>query len=387
METQYITGVENDEEFDQDRQAELMEEAKNWVPTTQTGDYRLEEASSKGGFALRDKALTSKMRGVGKEIIFRIGKQILQGKLNLIGIAFPFKCCADYTMLQALSGMCRVNPYHMNAAALCEDPIERVKLLITANMAHIEACNTFEKPLNPILGETYSAYMEDGTQIYCEQTSHKPPISHINVIGPDGIYDMIMHTGYSAKASFNSIKINVIGNKIIEFKDGTRISWNNMEDQINNTFWGTMVRQVVGRQDYKDELNHITAYIETGKVKKKVQDYFQGNICQYGQELYKIYGNYNGYVEFNGERYWDIRDNQVYDVIPARGKLILPSDSRHRKDLVALKENDKDDDICEDMKFELEEAQRYDAKIRKACNDYREQNPGTKFVNIADLKL
>ena len=59
-------------------------------------------------------------------------------------------------MLQAMAGMARVNPYYMNAAALTDDPLERMKLLLTAALAHMEACNTFEKPLNPILGETYS---------------------------------------------------------------------------------------------------------------------------------------------------------------------------------------------------------------------------------------
>lgn len=367
------------------RKAEILEEAKNWKPTTETGDFRKEGASSGGGFALRDKALVSKLRSAGWEAIKRIGKQLLGGKLNLIGIAFPFKCAADYTMLEALAGMARVNPYIMNAAALAEDPIERIKLLLTASVSHMEVCNTFEKPLNPVIGETYHAYMEDGTQIYCEQTCHHPPISHILIIGPDNLYEFSMYTGYSAKAGWNSVKVNVIGNKTIKFRDGTKITWNNMEDQINSTLYGTMVRQVVGRQDYKDETNHITAYIETGA--KKVQDYLKGSISQYGQEIYSINGNYNGFLEFNDERYWDIRETKIYDIIPSSAETTLPSDSRCRLDLIACKTEDKDSDVPQDMKDQLEDAQRHDAKIRKACEDFRAQNPGAKFVDLSTLEI
>jgi hypothetical protein len=41
-------------------------------------------------------------------------------------------------MLEALAGMAQVNPYIMNAAALTEDPLERIKLLITAAISHME---------------------------------------------------------------------------------------------------------------------------------------------------------------------------------------------------------------------------------------------------------
>lgn len=357
-------GDAEETEIDFEKKEEILRDASNWEPSTLTGDYRKEEASSKGGFALRDAVLTSKLRSAGKEAIYRIGRQLLSGKLNLISIAFPSKCAADYSMLQALAGMARVNPYIMNAAALNEDPLERIKLLITAAVSHMEPCNTFEKPLNPILGETYHAYMEDGTQIYCEQTCHHPPISHIHIMGPDNLYEFGMYTGYSASASFNSVTVNVIGNKYIIFKDGTKITWNNMEDQINNTLWGTMTRQVTGKQEYKDGMNHISAYIETGV--KKVQDYIEGKILQYGQEIYTIKGNYNGYLEFNGKRYWDIRETKVFEIIPSGPATKLPSDSRNRLDIIALETESKDSDIPQDKKEELEELQRWDAKLRKA---------------------
>jgi hypothetical protein len=61
-----------------------------------------------------------------------------------------------------------VNPVFLNAAALTKDPIERMKLVISASLAWIYPTHTFDKPLNPVLGETYQGELLDGTKIYCE---------------------------------------------------------------------------------------------------------------------------------------------------------------------------------------------------------------------------
>jgi hypothetical protein len=84
--------IDEDEQFiDPDRKAELLELARKWKRPTSTGDYRKPGACSSGGFLCHDAALISKLRSAGKEVIYRIGKQILQGKLNLVSIAFPSK--------------------------------------------------------------------------------------------------------------------------------------------------------------------------------------------------------------------------------------------------------------------------------------------------------
>jgi hypothetical protein len=59
-----------------------------------------------------------------------------------------------------------------------------MKHVIVGSISYIYPCHTFEKPLNPILGETYQACLPDGTNIYVEQICHKPPISYVLVDGP-----------------------------------------------------------------------------------------------------------------------------------------------------------------------------------------------------------
>ena len=119
----------------------------------------------------------------------------------------------------------------------------------------------------------------------------------------------------------------------------------------------------------------------------KIQDYIKGAIWQFGQEIYVIEGNYNGFLDFNGERYWDIRETKIFEVIPSPASSTLPSDSRCRMDLIAGKSEGKDSDIPQDMKDKIENNQRRDAKMRKAVENFRKANPGTKFVDVSLLGL
>ncbi len=54
------------------------------------------------------------------------------------------------------------------AAALAEDPVERMKYVMLCSVAFIGNCHSFDKPLNPILGETYEGSLPDGSHVYME---------------------------------------------------------------------------------------------------------------------------------------------------------------------------------------------------------------------------
>lgn len=46
-------------------------------------------------------------------------------------------------------------PVYINKACGISDVVERFKLVITSSFANFPVSNTFLKPLNPILGETF----------------------------------------------------------------------------------------------------------------------------------------------------------------------------------------------------------------------------------------
>lgn len=61
-----------------------------------------------------------------------------------------------------------LNPLFLNTAASTGDPVERMKLFIVATIGSFIYTSTFIKPLNPILGETLTASVDDGTILYSE---------------------------------------------------------------------------------------------------------------------------------------------------------------------------------------------------------------------------
>ena len=49
-------------------------------------------------------------------------------------------------------------------------------------------------------------------------------------------------------------------------------------------------------------------------VLNRPQDFFTGEIICRGQKKADVYGNYLGFIDFDGKRYWDIREQHVYPV-------------------------------------------------------------------------
>ena len=98
---------------------------------------------------------------------------------------------------------------------------------------------------------------------------------------------------------------------------------------------------------YNDEANGVQAELKFGTVKKKPKDYFSGVIRQRTAngkwvDLIGFQGTYLGYIDFDGVRYWDLRETNVQEVtgVPfpdedeGEATFVMPSDSRLRKDSV-----------------------------------------------------
>ena len=72
----------------------------------------------------------------------------------------------------------------------------------------------------------------------------------------------------------------------------------------------------------------------------KAQDYFEGEIKRGNTTIHKINGNYMGYFDIDGVRYWDIRDKDKFvtpaDMRPENLPGIIPSDATLRTDSIAM---------------------------------------------------
>jgi len=205
------------------------------------------------------------------------------------------------------------SPIYMTRAALTEDPVERMKLVLITSLSFLQPCHVFDKPLNPILGETLEGKLGDGTNVFLEQICHHPPISFICQEGPEGLYRWSGYSSFTSRVHMNSVDLDVTGGKTITFKNGAVIKYSPHQDKFLNSLWGTLVHCITGTSDFEDEKAGITAQYTIGT--KKGRDYVHGWIKKHGKKVAELNGSYMGYLEFDGVRYWDIRRMQNFSII------------------------------------------------------------------------
>ena len=97
----------------------------------------------------------SRLRGSATEILKMVGKKLFSGNFDLTKISFPIKCMGPITTLEIMPTLQSTMAIYLNYAASQPDPIERMKLLMSHNICYLFKENVWDKPLNPILGETY----------------------------------------------------------------------------------------------------------------------------------------------------------------------------------------------------------------------------------------
>ena len=83
-------------------------------------------------------------------------------------MSFPIQCMSNRSNLQNTNSVHSTMPIYMNYANSCTDPLERMKAVIAAQMSYPLYNDDYEKPLNPLLGETTQYIGQDGAMIYME---------------------------------------------------------------------------------------------------------------------------------------------------------------------------------------------------------------------------
>lgn len=216
--------------------SDIVEMAKKFHELQQVlpsgDDYRPSDVHKDGGFALDDKEVLDKYRSALKDLIKQIGRMLLSGSFELYKVSFPIKAMSPKSILYAVSQCAIYTPVYLTAAAYSKDPIERMKYVIVISLSYIYKAHFFDKPLNPILGETYQARLDDGSEIFLEQVCHHPPISYYLQCGPNNCYRYSAYSSFSPKAHMNSIDLNVVGTKKVEFSDGSSIVFNPNQDKF-----------------------------------------------------------------------------------------------------------------------------------------------------------
>lgn len=335
-----------------------------------------------GQLKMTDEQEVARQRGVVWTIIKEVGNSILDGR-DLSTLTLPIDLFEPCSFLEKMTISWSYAPVYLTAAARTTDPLERFKLVISFVIAGIHLAPAARKPFNPILGETYEARFADGTQIFCEQVSHHPPISSWQVTGPGNSYHFYGHGQTAASARGNSLKGYQTGLNCIEFADGTKISFTLPVLHIGGVMWGERVLYYEDVVSFKDEKNKLQCDVAfnaeaIGFVKglftkqKQPVDFFRGEIVRHSSEKGKkkdvvalVEGSWLDHLDMDGKRMWSVETTLPHVIFPSDDP--LPSDCRFREDLVALAE--KDIPTARESKLMLEERQRYDAKLRQNTPD------------------
>lgn len=96
---------------------------------------------------MKDDYLLSIMRSIFSEILYQMGKKILNGSFNLTTISFPIKSMVPATFLEVCAVSFKVYSYHLEIAANQQDNLERFKWMAITLLAGPSINIQFYKPV------------------------------------------------------------------------------------------------------------------------------------------------------------------------------------------------------------------------------------------------
>lgn len=345
---------------------------------------RMKQAADDGGYKVDDKEGLKSQRGVVWEFVRSLGSNLMNGGAELTRTPFPVYINQPRSYLESIADGWVTAPHFLAKAVEAKDPLERLKLVITFVYSGLHMTvhsEPLKKPFNPILGETYQGCFPDGTQIFCEQTSHHPPITAWLLIGPNNSWRLSGSGEWVAAFRGNSIKAGQKGTLLLTFADGGKITYSLPQVNVGGVLWGDRIIEYDGSGVFKDEANKLSAelfmpipnqggWVSSWFAKKHPSDHFVGDIARDGKPVCHVEGSWLGAIEFDGQRYWTHTDTKLVSKHErVKDDLALPSDVRHREDMELLRQGDAK--AAATAKVKLEEAQRRDAKLRKEAKAKR----------------
>eukprot|EP00741_Cyanophora_paradoxa_P013866 tig00020710_g13384.t1 len=396
------------------------------TPDVQVAGFPLEEVDSvddrraaNGGLIYANAAEIVEQRKIGWDFLKSLPSNLLHGG-QISSVSLPVRFFEPRSFLDRMAEFWLYTPLLTKAAQSTKDPIERLKYVVAFSVAGFhKEIGTNRKPFNPILGETFQATMSDGTTLFCEQTSHHPPVSHFQLLGPGGSWELHGHLNMNASMRGNTIKVEHQGYHEVVFPDtGQKVIYTMPDLYLRGLLFGQRVAELFGETQYTDPDNRLGCLLQfnpsTGGFLKSISSWFSSAPAQptdtVRAEIFRFEtedgedrsesadasrrseaagdgegetgatpslvwdkntpketivvgeGSWLTLLAFDGTKYWEMKaeSQRPAKVVPVPHP--LPSDCRFREDLVALSTGDWD--LAQRKKHELEEKQRLERKWR-----------------------
>jgi hypothetical protein len=352
--------------------------------------------NDKIGLVLVDKHICSKFKGIVSNMISQMLSAIFMGKpISLLVRLFEPK-----STLQRITDYWSFAPIFLKQA-VNNNPLERMKKVITFAVAGLYIPTKQLKPFNPMIGETFQGKFENGMFVYVEHISHYPTMSQFYLKDDDicihGYFDFT--TGNEGLGK--RIIVHQKGPINVDFDSG-RVTYNmptikllNAKSEENRSaIW-------VDYMIFVDIRNNLKGVIQMGHDSNKIHG-VSGYICEYnyppnykynidnelkeakkGPGKNKILSNIDGSwlynLTFDNEEYWNINKYEPGWIRPIRNA--LPSDGRFREDLIWLYRSFYDaadeqerklfEDYAQEWKVAMEIIQRAEREIRKKSKKHK----------------
>jgi len=362
-----------------------------------TEAFRGLDITNTGLLKLTDPEILKTQKGLITEVLQSLFKSIAEGR-GVVGVSLPIRVFEPRSLIERLCDFWTYVPNYLVPATRTNDPVERIKKVISMFIAALHLGAGQLKPFNPLLGETYQAHFpNEGITIDLEHTSHHPPIANFLVTHKD----FRMWGQFEFIAKLEGLTRNVIlmmqeGATHIQFSDGQKLTCYCPYLHLEGMMHGDRTAKFVGNLRIIDDTNRIKAVVKFGdaghikELPKKRTDVFSGKLYRFTppQENAKkkgktddlhygdletpicdIYGSWLEYLKIGDEETFNVNRDIPTNFIPVQDP--LPSDARFREDLIWVKRNNKIH--AQQWKLLLEVRQRYEKKLRQDGAKIREK--------------
>ena len=121
----------------------------------------------KEGLYCTNKEIVAKQSGLLKDMISQMSKGLLLG--GLMSLSLPIRLFEPRSMLERITDWFAFAPILLKKAGNTKDKVEAFKYAICFSLSALFRSTQQLKPFNPMLGETYQAHWEDGSQIFLKK--------------------------------------------------------------------------------------------------------------------------------------------------------------------------------------------------------------------------
>mmetsp|Transcript_15437 Transcript_15437/g.26518 ORF Transcript_15437/g.26518 Transcript_15437/m.26518 type:complete len:389 (+) Transcript_15437:74-1240(+) len=352
-----------------------------------------ENRSASGGLIYMSPEQLQEQRAVCLQFLRNLGYNFLTGG-DVVNTSLPVRLFESRSFLERITDFWAYIDL-LKVACKAENPEERMKYVVAFALGglHREIMGP-KKPFNPLLGETFQASFQDGSDlvpIFCEQTSHHPPVSSFELLGPsDAPFKLFGSIRINASVRGNVVNVYHYGKHVVEFPDGSSVSYDLPTFNLHGIFYGERVATVSGKMQFRDVANQVGCVVTFNpdakgflrsllswrSSPKKPADYFIASVVKLSCDALERDdlsqepvicsgdGSWLESVTFDGKVYWDIKQATAKKAVAVADEEALPTDCRFREDVQTVGREDWEG--AQKAKHNLEEKQREEARFRKA---------------------